>query len=192
MVSRAELERVRYVTAHFEVLQGLAVLPVVVGCGVAMAWAAGWISGWIVPLVAVIAVAATFAASAHYRRTYGQVKPRSGKTRDAFLLWPTAGLIIAVVLVHAAGLHLPISLEGVILSAGALAGAWFQRPLAPAFLLIGCVGLALSLAPLGGPGGPHPLSDTENWMILFNGGVAVLAGWGHLLLRRTLGQGRNR
>ncbi|WP_067181258.1 hypothetical protein [Microtetraspora niveoalba] len=191
MVNRAELERVRYVTAHFEVLQGLAVLPVALGCGVAMAWAAGWISGWVVPVVAVIAAAATVAATRHYRRTYGQVRPRPGKARDTFLLWPTAGLITVVALAHAVGPHLSISPEGVVLSVGALAGAWFQRPLAPAFLLIGCAGLVLSLAPLGGPGGPHPLSDTENWIILFCAGVAVLAGWGHLLLRRTLGRGRH-
>lgn len=190
MTEQAKLKRIRYVTAHFEILQGLAVLPAILWCALAMSWAAGWVDGW-APLVgAFVAVAATGAAVVHYRRVYGQVRPHAGGTHETFLLWPSVGLFVAVSLVHALELGAPVSLEGLVLAGGALAGAWFQRPLAPALLLAGCVGAALSLAPLGGPDGPHPLSDTETWIFAFCAGTALLAIWSHLLLRRTLPPGR--
>ncbi|GAB2936168.1 hypothetical protein GCM10027280_25230 [Micromonospora polyrhachis] len=180
--------QVRYVTEHFEMLQGLAMLPAIAWCGLAMSWAAGWVNGWTLLPGALVAALAVLAAVAHYRRTYGQVRQRYQHRAKHMLLWPVTGLLTVAALVHALDLALPVSLETLILSVGALAGARFERPLAPALLLIGCAGTVLSLLPLGGPAGPHPLSVTEHWIIAFITGTAVLAGWSHLLLRRTLGQ----
>ncbi|MGK5740364.1 hypothetical protein [Micromonospora sp. URMC 103] len=187
MVDRAEWRNLRYVTAHFEVLQGLAVLPLITWCALAMAWANGWVRGWVVLVAAVLAVPATVAAVAHYRRRYGQVRPHRDKTHDTFLLWPVVGLFTVVGFVDALGPQVPVSPQGLVLSVGALAGAWRERPLAPAFLVIGIAGAALSLTPLSGPSGTHPLSDTEGWIFASCAGAAVLAAWSHLLLRRTLG-----
>jgi hypothetical protein len=184
----SEVERIRYVTTHFEMLQGLAVLPVIAWCGLAMGWAAGWVSGWTLLPGAVAAALATLAAVLHYRRTYGQVRQDRRHRSEHMLLWPATALIAVVTAVHAIAPNLPVSTETLILSLGALAGARFQRPLAPALLLIGGTGTILSLLPLGGPDGPHPLSVTEHWIIAFNAGAAVLAIWSHLLLRRTLGR----
>lgn len=185
MDDRSQLERLRYVAGNYEVLQGLVVLPLIIWAALAMAWAADWIGGWLVLGAALPAVAATFAAAAHYRRRYGRTRPTAGRSHSSFLLWPTTGLIVAVALVDALDPRLPVSVQGVILAGGALAGAWFQRPLAPAFLLVGCAGMVVSLVPLGGPGGPHPLSVTEHWIFAFCVGAAVVQVWSHIVLRRT-------
>lgn len=187
MIDRAELERVRFVSAHFEYLQGLAVLPVLSWISLSMAWAAGWITGWIVLATMPLFAVATTAALRHYRRTYGQVRQPESKAHKGVLLWPTAAVIAAMLLVGSLDLTLPISIEGVVLAGATLAGAWFLRPLAPAMLLVGVAALTVSLFPLGAPEGPHPLSRTEMWILALCVTGAVVQVWGHLLLRRTLG-----
>ena len=190
MGDRLELERLRYITAHFELLQGLVVLPATVWCGVAMAWAADWVSGWLVLVVGAAAIPLTLAAVSYYRRTYGQVRPKSDKTHSTFLLWLTIGLVLVGPLANSLAWGPTISVQGLVLAVGALVGAWFQRLLAPALLFIFAVCAGLSLLPLGGPDGPHPLSQTEVWILAWCGAAAVLAVWSHLLLRRALGPGR--
>ncbi|SFB00376.1 hypothetical protein SAMN05216266_103212 [Amycolatopsis marina] len=187
MNDRAKLERVRFVTAHFEYLQGLATVPVLIWVGLAMAYAGDWINGWVVLAATPPLALAAIAALAHYRRTYGQVRQPETKAHKGVLLWPTAAVIAVMLLVGSLNLTLPIGVEGLVLAGAALAGAWFLRPLAPAMLLVSMAALIVSLLPLGGPDGPHPLSDTEMWILALCGAGAVVQVWGHLLLRRTLG-----
>ncbi|PRX51024.1 hypothetical protein B0I33_101176 [Prauserella shujinwangii] len=186
MTDHAELARIRFVTTHFEYLQGLAALPVLAWIALAMAWASDWIGGWLVLAAIPPLAAAAVAAIVHYRRAYGQVRPPRTGTRDAVFLWPVLATVVAAAAVDIAGLTWPVSVEGIVLSGAALAGAVLVRPLTPALLLVGVPWLVVSLIPLGGSAGPHPLSTTEVWILAFCAGSAVLQVWGHLLLRRTL------
>ncbi|MFC4003329.1 hypothetical protein ACFS2C_16150 [Prauserella oleivorans] len=189
MSEQADPSRIRSVVRNFEFLQGLAVVPVAVWCAVAVGWADGWLPGWLVAVGAAVAVVAAGAAILWYRRHYGRVRPAADAARGALLVWPAAGVILAAMVVRALELPVPVSVEGLVLAAGALAAALWLRQLTPALLAVAGLVAAASLLPLGGPDGPHPLSDTENWTMAFCAAVAIVAGWSHLVLRRTLGPG---
>lgn len=187
MLDQAELARIRYVTTHFELLQGLAVLPVLGWIAFATLWTSDWASGWLVVAAALPAAGASYAALVHYRRTYGQVRGGPGRKPDYVLVWQTTGVVGAAALAGEFAPNLPVSLPVLILAVGALAGAWFHRPLAAALVPVGCAGLVVSLVPFGGVTGVHPLSATEHWILAYCAGFAVLQLWGHVLLRRALG-----
>lgn len=190
---RPDLSRIRYVVRNLELLQGPTVVPVAVWCALAVGWADGWLPGWLVAvgaIVAIVAIVAVGAALLSYRGHYGRMRPTAdGEHGDhgAVLVWPAAGIVLVAMTTRAVLPPLPVSVEGLILAAGALAGAVLLRPLTPALLAVAGLVVVASVVPLGGPGGPHPLSDTENWTMTFCVAVAIVAGWSHRILRRAPG-----
>ncbi|WP_155984686.1 hypothetical protein [Saccharomonospora piscinae] len=179
-------DRLRYVTANFELLQGLAVLPAVSWVALAMTWSADWLPGGWVLAAAAPAALATVAALRHYRNRYGQVRARRRDGGDLAAVAPVAALLVVAAITGRVGESLPVSLPVIVLGAAAVAAHRWHRPLAPALTLVGAAGLVVGLVPLAGPGAPHSLTGTEHWILAYCTGAAAVLAWGHVVLRRTL------
>lgn len=176
------IARLRYVTAHFEFLQGLVLVPVICWMALAMAWAADWVPGWPVLAAAPCALLGSYLAVRHYRRHYGQVRPRASRGRGVVSALPIVVLTVAA----ATGTFSeswPVSLPGIVLAAGVAGCAWFQRPLAPALVPVAVLGALLSVLPLAGAGRPHPLGPAEHWIFALLVGAAVVQVYAHVVLR---------
>ncbi|PWV85799.1 hypothetical protein SAMN05421630_102163 [Prauserella marina] len=176
--------RLRYVTAHFESLQGLVLVPVISWMALAMAWAANWVPGWLVLAAAPGALLGSSAAVRHYRRHYGQVRPRTSRGHGAVSLLPIVVLTVAAA-TGTISEGWPVSLPGIVLGAGVIGCAWFRRPLAPALVPVGVLGVLLSVLPLAGAGRPHLLGQTEHWIFALLVGAAVVQVYGHVVLSRA-------
>lgn len=190
---QAELARIRFVTAHYEMLQGLPVIPLALT--LAFVTFAGSPAGerfdhpgWQVAVTALGAAATALALwhARRFRERHGAVRPRPGQGRGLAL--GTFAAAAPVFALQAIDAESPVSLEGLAVSAVALAAGWLLRPLAAPFLLVGGLGAVASLLPLGSWAGAegHPLSQMPYLVIAVNAGTVVVAAWGHLLLRRTL------
>jgi hypothetical protein len=194
VTSRKRIERARYVAAHYELLQGLAVLPlltVLVALMVGVSDLTGGFPGWVVAGLLLVGLpgsfALGFAISRSYQRRYGQVRQVDTASRNRRFGLTLVGISTLVALVHAVDLPVPISPEGLIWSGAALAAARFQRPLAAPFLAVGTVGAVASLVPLGLlTGTDHPLSDPEILIISCYGAAMLVAVGSHLVLRAAL------
>ncbi|MGW0478952.1 hypothetical protein [Nonomuraea sp. NPDC003214] len=185
-----DLERVRFVTAHYEMLQGLVVLPLLTVLGVlfvvdprsgSQGAAVIWWGMATVGLVA--AFAAMPVLSGYYRRRYGAVRAQREQGRSALV---ATGVVFAVVAVlHTFAPALPFSPEAVAVGAGVLVAGRRLRPLAPPFLLTGVALIVGGLLPF--QSGGHPLSDLSILLGVCCGAAVLLGVWSHLLLRRVLG-----
>lgn len=193
-----ELIRVRFITTHYELLQGLALIPllaaillVTVANTASAQRHAGWLF-WVAYLAVLpLSIAAGIGLASYYRRKYGRVR---GLRHQGFGL-VAAALALGVVagLIHRLNPPGPVSYEGLVFGLGALAAAWFLRPLAVPFLAVGLLGAAASLAPLGtllGTGDGNPLSSPDTLVIAVFAAWIVVALWSHFLLRAALRSNR--
>lgn len=185
-----DLKRIRFVTAHYEMLQGLVVLPLLTVFGVlfvvdprssSQGEAVIW---WGMATVGLLAALATVPVlSGYYRRRYGAVRAQREQGRSALVA--TGVMFAAVAVLHKFVPVLPFSPEAVAVGAGALVAAWRLRPLTPPFLLTGVALIVGGLLPLQSVG--HPLSDLSILLGVCCGGAVLVGVWSHLLLRRVLG-----
>lgn len=195
------LDDVRFVTAHYDMLQGLALVPGLLAMAFLFATLsssggrfASW--GWTVVGLVGLGVATLLSAviGRWYRRTYGDLVPRRSPGRRAFLVY--AGtlvvLFIARLTMEATDVEPTVSPEMVIVSLVALGAALALRPLRPALLTVGLIGLVLGALPLGTwmKAGTHPLSEIEMLIVAVCLGQAVVAMWSHVVLTRMLGRSR--
>ncbi|WP_134324098.1 hypothetical protein [Cumulibacter soli] len=194
-LTRARVADLRFVAAHFEALQGLAVIPglvVITAFFAVSAWAGDRFEGsaaWALGAGIGIALALLMSAviTRWYRRTYGQLAP-SG--RGGAIRW-VAGVAVVAVLVVVAG-TVPVtvvSLEGLVVGVAVLVLGWLVRSslgivLLPAGVLI----VTTAMLPLGHWLGAdeHPLSHTEVLLGVVCLVWIVVAVRSHIVLARTL------
>ncbi|NUR83235.1 MAG: hypothetical protein HOY71_04020 [Nonomuraea sp.] len=185
-----DLERVRFVTSHYEMLQGLVVLPLLTVLGVlfivdprsgSQGDAVIWWGTATVGLVA--AFAAIPVLSRYYRRRYGAVRVQREQGRSALVA--TGVVFAAVAVLHKVTPAWPFSPEAVAVGVGVLVAGWRLRPLAPPFVLTGVALIVAGVLPFQGVG--HPLSDLSILLGVCCGAAVLLGVWSHLLLRRVLG-----
>lgn len=178
----------RFVTRHYEMLQGLAVVPLLLAIPAVLL---APVQGWALVLLALVGsglgLLAAGRISRAYRRRFGQVTPvhRPGLGLVAATAAVGVPVVAVQLLTHRYALLpvLPISPEGLIIGLALLVGAWRLRPLAVPFGLLAGVGLVTSLIPV--PGG-HPWSDPKVLLVACCAGAVVLALASHRLLLRTL------
>lgn len=191
------LANIRFVTGHYEALQGLSMVPflLVTAFFFFTATDAGErfdTVGWTVAVVVAgaVALAVAVAIGGWYRRTYGELRQRSESNMS--IVWFSVAMIAALFLIKAADLQVSVSLEMIVVSVAAIVAGIRLRPLLPAFGLVGVVVFVLGVLPLGSwfDTGRHPLSSTEAILIVICLGLVVVAVWSHIVLVRTLGRGK--
>lgn len=192
------LHDVRFVTAHYEMLQGYAVLPGFLAIAFlfttlsdSISWFTG--AGWTVAALVLLGLATYLAVpiARWYRHTYGELVPQRPPGR-----WSAAAFVVALLVTLVIGRaaawvsdgELLVSPEAITASVFAIGAGLFVRLLRPAFLAVGLVGLGLGVMPLGSwlGTGTHPLSETELLLVTVALGTAVVAIWSHISLKRTL------
>lgn len=195
------LKDIRFVTAHYEMLQGYAVAPTMLATAFlfttlsdSVSWfASGW---WTVAALVMLGLALFLAVpiGRWYKRTYGDLVPHRPPGR-----WSTAasiGLLVALfivrLIVRTTSSEPFVSPEMITVSVAAIGAAVFLKPLRPAFLTVGLVALVVGVLPLGTwlATGTHPLSELELLLAAISLGMAVIATWSHIVLKRTLGRTR--
>jgi hypothetical protein len=185
-----DLNRVRLVTSHFHVMQGLRMVPIGVFL---IAQSAGWLGrqgDCTLTLPSLIGAIVLYVfIGVYYRRSFGQVE-RPPQARQREWLYGLASLLVFYALVWVDSvLNLPVSLVGLLLAGGLLGaylrtGLGFRKHYAVSAALLALVSLlpALGLLPRFSLFGPDstPLTITL-------GAIVVLSGvFDHLLLVRTL------
>lgn len=175
--------RARELTRHFDSLQGLAGVPGVLCAALVTAWFLDVVPGWWVLAAVPVAALLTYLAVRHYGRRYGRVSPR--RTPSTWTDWLAGAAGVASGIAGAAWVDLPVAVGGVVLATTAALGALRIRPLAPALVTVGGVGVVVSLLPLGGPGAPHPLNGLEPTVLAGCAGAVVVLVWAHVVLRRS-------
>jgi hypothetical protein len=187
------IAEVRFVSANFEMLQGLVVAPGMLVVAVLM-----YAASTPVPLlsgaggqllVVALGIAATVAAARaarRYQTTYGIVRssPRVGGRYAAATFCALAG----VLLVRLLDLQTETSPEGVVMSVVAILFGRRSGPAAPPIVTVGALGLLLSVLPLGRwtDTGSHPFSHMAVLLTAAALAQVVVAIWCHLVLRRVL------
>lgn len=192
----ADLDRVRFISAHYEVLQGTVVVPAllvfafVLFAGTPAAPGLDtpvWYGGVVV--AGLIATLLAVRANRRFTDTYGDVRPtrRVGQRMILFTVLST----VLVGGLHALDLDTSVSPEGIAVSAVLLGCAVRLGPLALPVGLVGGLGLVAGLFPLASmlDTDRHPLSVLEYLLALLCLAGAVVALWGRLIVRRSLATG---
>ncbi|QCB94977.1 hypothetical protein [Cellulomonas shaoxiangyii] len=193
-VSAERIEDVRFVSAHYEMLQGLVVAPGMLVIALLMFAAtpsgavlegAGWRFG--VVALGVLATALATLAARRYRERYGSVRPHAGVGSRYALVSFVA--LAGVLVVHLLDLRTDASPEGLVVSAVVVVAGLRAGPLAPPLITAGVVGAVASALPLGRWAGTdvHPLSQMAVLLTAVALAQVVIAVWCHLVLRRVLG-----
>jgi hypothetical protein len=188
-----DMQTLRYVTGHYERLQGLRLVPLGVVFLISAAWRVRWLAWWphtagegaaqwFVALMAV-AIVASFPIRSWYRRRFGIVRPRPFQA-GALPLIAFTGVLVLLVWTEES-LHLDVPLARWFLVAGlVLIGVAFRRVRAHYLVIAAaCVFVPWWLGNVD-----MPLSDREAWLDVMVGMALLLAGLGdHLVLIRALG-----
>ena len=183
------LERLRYVSARYDQLQGLRFVPIGF---VLVVFSVGLMVGfgvWMQVLLGASVVAALVGvplAGRMYRARFGEARPR-GRERPAVAL--TVGAVVGLSVSWLSNLELPISLPGLAVGALTAAYAWRWRQFMRAHLVVAALLVLGSVLPLGQLTGDavHPLSDQVLALVI--GVWLIVAGLlDHRLLVRTLGR----
>jgi hypothetical protein len=188
------LRDVRFVTAHYEMLQGLVVAPgmLVVAMLMFADTPAGRRfsgTGWLLLAIAaaVVGTALAVLAGRRYRTLYGEVQARPSQGMGYMLA--SLAALLAVGVVRLLDLDTPLSPEGVAVSLVAVGAGLRLGPLARPVITVAGIGLLLSLMPLGEWAGAstHPLSEIPGLLTAVALGQVAVALLSHQVLRRVLG-----
>ncbi|WP_330241090.1 hypothetical protein [Streptomyces sp. NBC_00525] len=189
----AGLDRVRFISAHYEVLQGTVVVPALLLFAFVLFAGTPAAPGldtpvWYGGMVAAGLIATLLAVQANRRFTdaYGEVRPKR-RVGQRMILLTVLGTVLVGGL-HALDLDTPVSPEGLAVSVVLLGCAVRLGPLALPVGLVGGLGLVAGLLPLGSmlDSGRHPLSVLEYLLALICLAGAAVALWGRLIVRRSL------
>ena len=188
-----DLRRIHLLTRHYELLQGVVVIPPLLMFGFVVL--AGTPLGaplnrplWYL-LAIVVGIGLGIGAWGVHRwfaRQYGQVRPgrRQGYRLMAVIVGTTVGLwVLRLVLPD-----LPVSPEALVIAAVALVAASRLRPVALPLATVGILLATVGMLPIGRwvnlPA--HPLSTIPYLVTTVCLAGAIVAGWNQLLLHRAL------
>lgn len=196
-MSQPNLADVRFVTAHYETLQGLALVPglaLLAAYFFASTWAGDrfspivWLAGGVVLIP--LALLAGRWITRWYQRTYGDLAPRKTNHLGAVLSW--VGGMIALGLAATMAPESTVSWPAIVVGVGALVlGGWVRRPLAPVLLPAGALLAVAGLLPLGRwlDLSAHPLSHISALMGVLTIVWLITALHSHSVLARVLRPG---
>jgi len=185
------LQRLRYVTARYEQLQGLRLVPLSIPFLLSSAWREGffaWVPGtdgtgvrvWFVALF-LFAIGLSVAAKGYYQRRFGDVQPAAPIRAPIAACAFTALLLVAVSLQGV--LQSQLSIPSVILALGVAclgaAGGVFRAHYLAVAAAVGVFALS------GAMGVPVHIRDVL-WDRVIGVSFLVIGIGDHLLLRRTL------
>jgi hypothetical protein len=198
MGRETELDRIRFVAAHFHELQGLRVLPVAIALALLPLITGSIVTGTahlvvvaLSPVAVGAAVVGSVRARRHYARRYGVVEARvefSSRLLLVGLGW--LGVLLAVLWLQWSGIEAAVAFSPAwsVFWAAALLWSVSRLRFAPHYAVLAGLGLAVAVAPLGWVPGweEHPFTAEPYGFLLVAVVGAVAAVLDHRRLARAM------